>query len=86
GSMLKALIAVQLRASFSMLFQIGSRGKKSTPVKKILVGLLVVYIVGVLGISTGFYFKMLLDGLKPAGLDWLYFAIAGITAFVLGFI
>lgn len=84
--MLKALIAVQLRASFSMLFQIGSRGKKSTPVKKILVGLLVVYIVGVLGISTGFYFKMLLDGLKPAGLDWLYFAIAGITAFVLGFI
>lgn len=84
--MLKALIAVQLRASFSMLFQIGSRGKKSTPVKKILIGLLIVYIVGALGISTGFFFKTILDAFTAAQLHWLYFAIAGITAFVLGFI
>ena len=84
--MLKALVTIQLRAAFMMLFNPGKSSKKRKPLGKVLIVLAVIYILGALGFSLGYYLYAMFQAFHPAGLTWFYFSLTGITAFVFSFI
>jgi len=82
--MLKALLKKQLRESLSFLVRGRKQGKRPSKALLIAYGVLFAYVIGVFG----FLFYMMGDALCPAlcflGLDWLYFAIMGTLAVLLG--
>ncbi|HSK70040.1 MAG TPA: hypothetical protein VLA21_12335 [Candidatus Limnocylindria bacterium] len=84
--MMRALFAVQLQAVYSQVFNFGTKKKKRTALSKVLIALLVVYIFAALGSSIGLFYHSLYQPLRDAGLRWLYFALGGLTAFILSFI
>ena len=87
--MLKALIKVQLQSMFSRGFIRGGRSSKKPKNKllsRFLIILVAVYIIGALGFSLGFTFHSLLTAFSFLKLLWLYFSIAGMTAFLFSFL
>ena len=81
--MLKTLIKVQLKSMFS----VSTKGdKKPGEGKKILYGILVVYVIVVFAGLFGGMFLGIVEPFGALGLDWLYFALMGILAFLLCFI
>lgn len=81
--MLKTLIKVQLKSMFS----VSTKGdKKPSEGKKILYGILVVYVIVVFAGLFGGMFLGIVEPFGALGLDWLYFALMGILAFLLCFI
>lgn len=82
--MFKALLKARLQALLSSFYK-GKTGGIS-PVKKALIGLLLVYVAGVFLFIFGSLFFSLALPLANAGLGWLYFALAAIMAAALMFV
>lgn len=78
--MLRALLRVRFRALFHTLFQNNQRQKKVGAGKKVLMAILFVYLGAVLVLGAGYLFYQLVEPYHLAGLDWLYFAMAGLMA------
>ena len=84
--MLRILISIQFSGIFKRMFGLARRTqKKSGAIKKILIGLLAVYVILSLIISLGFVFAQLARALAPAGLGWVYFAYTGFMILVFSF-
>ena len=84
--MLKTLVGIQLRGSLGMLLRIGQGKKRRGWAGKLFIALAVVYVLASIGLSLGMFFQTVLEAFHAAQLDWLYFAIAGLSGFVLSFI
>ncbi len=83
--MFKALLISRFQAILYSMFLAKKENKPSTAGKKILIGLLAVYVVGAVAALMGLMFY----GLSPLiALEdgWLYFALAATVAFVLCFV
>ena len=83
--MLKALIKVQLQSMFSrgLLRNRRSSKKPRNPLlSRLMIALLALYILASLGISLGVTFHNMLTSFQPLNLLWMYFAVAGIAAFL----
>ncbi len=83
--MLKTLLISRIRALFSMGFRSTRKGKRRSPVFKILIGLFAVYIFACFLFMFGSMFSSI-SVFGEMGLGWFYFAMAGIVAFALCFI
>jgi len=83
--MLKTLVAVRFRALISGLFKSRRQSKKLGAGKKILIGLLGVYVVAVYAALFGMMFYGLYDPFSAVGMMPLYFAVMAFMALVLGF-
>lgn len=84
--MLKSLIKIRFMAMFSSMFRSSKKGKRYGIGMKILMGILIVYIFGVMGMLFGSIFYMMCKPFSALGLNWLYFALAGIFAFAICFV
>jgi len=84
--MILTLAKVNLSALFAGMFRRYRSKKKIKPIVAVLIGLLVIYVVGALGITIGTTFYGLADFLFPAGIGWFYFAFMGLLVFALCFI
>lgn len=84
--MLKTLLRVQLKALYAQMFTFGRAGKKRSPLMKVLIGFLAVYVLAALGFSVGFMFYQLYTPFAQASLRWLYFAFTGLSAFIMSFV
>lgn len=84
--MLKALLLTRMRSIFSGMFR-GTRSNKPRSIGfKILIGILVVYVLSCfLGIF-GMLFYPLCPAMCGAGLNWFYFALAGLLSFLFCFV
>lgn len=83
--MLKALIKVQLQSMFSRGLLRGRRSSKKPRnplLSRLMIVLLALYILASLGISLGVTFHNMLISFQPLNLLWMYFAVAGIAAFL----
>lgn len=81
--MLKSLIAVRMRALIHSV-QFGGRGKKRlSPIKKLGFAVLALYVIGCFVSLFRLQWSVLCPPLHAAGLDWLYFTLVALTAFVL---
>ncbi len=83
--MLKALIFVRF-ASLIGSFGTDKKGKKVSPVRAVLLSLLLVYCVGVFVLMFASSAAMLAPLMIPLGYDWLYFALFGLISFSLVFL
>lgn len=84
--MLKSLIKIRFMAMFSSMFRNSKKGKQYGIGMKILMGILIVYVIGVLGMLFGSVFFMVCEPFSALGMNWLYFALAGIFAFAICFV
>lgn len=84
--MFKALFKTRLQALFSYIFRGSRLGKKRGKAIAALFALLMVYAIGCFYMMFAMMFNSLCNPLVSAGLDWLYFAIAGIVAFAICFV
>lgn len=79
--MLRTLIKARVYALFSSIFR-GTRVKrKRAPLLKALTGLLALFVIGNFLMLLGSLFGAICQPLHMAGLDWLYFSLAGMIAF-----
>ena len=89
--MFKTLLKINVQNLFLSMFSNGKikekKVKKKNPLTVALIGLLAVYVVGCLIGSVALMFSPLAEafGAIP-GLNWLYFALAGIMVFLLTFV
>ncbi|MBQ8953472.1 MAG: hypothetical protein IJ048_05105 [Clostridia bacterium] len=83
--MLKTLVAVRFRALVSGLFKSSKQGKRLGAGKKILFGILGVYIVAVYAMLFGMLFYGLYEPFSAGGLMNLYYAVAAFMSLTLGF-
>ena len=85
--MFKALLRTQFASVWAALTRnsTGAKKKKSTG-KAVLVCILFIYIVGCFFFMFGGMFYALAQPLNMLGLEWFYFALAGIVAAALCFI
>ncbi len=89
--MFKTLLKINVQSLLLSMFSNGKgkekKAKKSSPLKTVLIALLAVYVVACLIGSVAVMFSPLAEvfGTLP-GLEWLYFAIAGILIFLVTFI
>ena len=83
--MLKTLVAVRFKALVSGLFKGRKQGKPMGAGKKILIGLLGVYIVAVYAALFGMMFYGLRDPFSAAKMMPLYWALAAFMSLTLGF-
>jgi len=87
--MLKLVLKVRLQALLAVLFRTGKGSQKSRVpkgVKIALFALLFVYLIAVLGGSLGTMLYSIGKGFISFGLDWVYFVLVGVMAFIIGFI
>lgn len=84
--MLRALLRTRLKALGAMWFAGIRRGKRPSAGRTVLIALLAAYLVGCFLFMFGGLFSSLCLPLQAAGLSWLYFALALLTAFALCFI
>ncbi len=81
--MIRALVRIRFRGMLSgFVAQSGSK-KKPGVGKILLIAVLFLYLLGVLAFAVGFTFYNLAQPYHALGLDWLYFAMAGLMG--LGF-
>ena len=84
--MFKALLFTRLKAVYFGMFRSSRKTARRGTAAKVLIGLLALYVVAVLGGLFGMMFWAICDGMVSAGLNWLYFSLAGITAVLLSFL
>jgi len=84
--MIWILAKINFIALFAGMFRRYRSKKKIKPATALLVGLLVVYVVGVLGFAIGAMFHGICAPLFEAGIGWFYFALMGMMVFALCFI
>ncbi|MCL2124413.1 MAG: hypothetical protein FWH33_00300 [Oscillospiraceae bacterium] len=82
--MIGKLIKLNIIALFSGILK--TNRKRTKPVAKALIILLLVYACGVLLVSFGAVFLTMAEPLFSTGIGWFYFALMGIIIFVLCFI
>lgn len=78
--MIKALLKVRFRSLLTMFLQRGVKSKKKTIGTTILFSFLFLYLGAVMCGMSGVMFYTLSEPYHIMGLDWLYFAMAGISA------
>ena len=89
--MFKTLLKINVQSLFLSMFSNGKgkekKSKKKSPVMAVLIALLAIYVVACLIGSVALMFSPLAEafGVLP-GLEWLYFALAGILIFLLTFV
>lgn len=83
--MFKALLKTRLLALWHTMF-VRSSKKKQTKGTKIALGIFAVYVILMLLGNIAMMFNSLAESFINAGLDWLYFALAGIMGFMLCFV
>lgn len=83
--MVSLLVKNRLKGVFSRQTQ-GSKSKKSSKSKKVLMIVLFLYVAIVLVGMFGGFFKLLIEPLMEADLQWLYFAFMSIIIFTFCFI
>ena len=76
--MMRALLAVRFRAMFASLVSQTRQKKKKSKGMMVLFAVLYVYVVVVIAGAMCFLFGQLATPYHLAGLDWLYFAMAGL--------
>lgn len=81
--MFKVLLKKQIQELLSSLLRTGKK-KGTSRRNAVLYGLLFVYVAAMFGVFCYMSFSSLCVPLYEAGLRWLFFAIAGITAFCFG--
>ena len=81
--MLRSLIWINLKGMFFRSQQKRSKTRSALPAASF--ALLMVFVLCSLGFSFGSLFYGLMDSFKGMGLDWFYFAIAGILSFCMCF-
>lgn len=84
--MLKTLILIRLRALFASFFTLGQNKKRRSPLAKVGIAVLAVYVVAVLLASVSMLFLSLAKGFCGTEYDWLYFAMASLIAVLFCFI
>lgn len=85
--MLKALVRVRFQSALESLLRAFGQGKKKAGLgRKLLFGLLFVYLFATLSFAIGFLFHTLFVTLPPMGYQWLVFAQAYLTAFALSLV
>ena len=89
--MLKSLIFVNMKWLAASMFPSGNKSgkpvsKSKKAVKGILIGLLAIYIVAVLLLSTGMFFTSFASAFGGGELRWFYFAFVALTVFIFTFI
>ena len=82
----KSLFQIQFRSLWNTLFGKVSRTKKRRGITKVLMGLLAIYVIVCIFLSSGFLFYEMAAFLVPAGLSLLYFSVAGLFSLLLCFI
>ena len=80
---LKILLAIKLRGA---LHAPGRRGKKASLGRKILMGFLFLYVVGVMMALFGAMTAGLVSSLEPLGLSWMALAVGAFSSAALCFI
>ncbi|MDD4080148.1 MAG: hypothetical protein PHP02_01875 [Eubacteriales bacterium] len=83
--MLKALIKTRLQMAWQAAFTIGGR-RKNRRLMQALIVVLMVYAAISLAVMFGMFFSSLVQPFSQTGLDWFYFALAGVSAFALCFV
>lgn len=83
--MLKALIKTRLMALLSYFVK-GSKKKQRSFILKLGIGALAVYVIGCFLLLFGMFFSQICVPYHSAGIDWLYFGMAGIMSAGLMFI
>lgn len=78
--MIGSLLSVRFRAFFAGMTRQGQQKKKKNPAMVILLCVLYVYLLVVICGMMGFVFFSLAEPYHQLGLDWLYFAMAGLMA------
>jgi len=76
--MIKTLLSVRFRALFAGMTAQGRKKKKRSTGMVILFAILYVYLIAVVGGVMCLTFYSLAEPYHSLGLDWLYFAIAGL--------
>lgn len=84
--MLKSLVLINLRNLFFRTRQNSRKGKKSSIGTAVLLILLLLYAFGALTFMFGMMFYAMYEPFHNMGLDWFYFALAGIFSFMLCFV
>lgn len=81
--MTRALLQIRFRALFGSIFRKNRRKKQRSIGMTILMGLLFAYLAAVFCALFGLMFHELAPAYHASGLDWLYFATAGLIALAL---
>lgn len=84
--MLSALVKARIASLFSSFFRSRRSKQPRSPLMKVLVAVLAIYIMASMLFSFGALFQAILDPLQMAGLDWLYFSLVSLLAFGVIFI
>lgn len=84
--MLKTLLRVRMESVIHSMFRSGRNAKKRSAAGKIGFGILMLYVMACFLLMFGMLFYSLCRPLGELGLQWFYFAIAAIMAFMLSFI
>lgn len=85
-NMLKTLLRIRAKALWASVMS-RRRGKKGAGMgMKLLFGFLTFYLLAAFGFIFGFTFYSMYDPFHAVGMGWLYYAMAGILAFMLCFI
>ncbi len=84
--MLKTLILIRLRSVISTLFAFGQNKKRRSPLAKVGIAVLAVYVVAVLLSSVSMLFLSLAKAFCGTELDWLYFAFTALLAVLFCFV
>lgn len=82
--MIRALFKKQIMESFSWIYMDRKTGKNRTKASLLIYGLLYIWIFGVLGVVFYLLAQSLCAPLVQAGIGWLYFAVMGLVAVVIG--
>lgn len=85
NTIFKALLKSRFMALSSYMFR-HSKTKKKSPLMKVGIVLLALYVIGAVFAMFGYFFLQICEPFHQIGIDWLYFAMAGIMAMVLMFI
>lgn len=83
--MLRALIKTRLQMAWQAAFTIGGRRKNRRLIQAIIIVLMGFAILSFAGVF-GMFFASLAQPFSQAGLDWFFFALAGVSAFTLCFV
>ena len=86
--MLWLLVKIRLISLLKVTFggKSNDKNKKGSPVKKILIGFLVVYLVGAVCLLTGVFFHSLIEIASSINMMWLYYSFAGLACLLFSFV
>lgn len=84
--MFNALLRAKLSAFISGIFRVSKNAKNKSPLIKIGIGLLVLYMICYFIFMFGWFFYTICEPLSMANLQWFYFSVAGIMTIIFTFV